>query len=68
MKKIGNETPARATVIIDRSSTEPRFSAEMTPVPTPASNQMKAAPKASDAVTGIRETRSGKTGVWVRNE
>src|SRR5262249_51711837 len=68
VKKIGSETPASATLIAARSNTLPRRSAESTPVATPASNQMIAAPTASEIVTLIRSTRSGQTGFWVMNE
>jgi hypothetical protein len=68
VKKIGSETPASATDIMPRSSTDPRLSADTMPVPTPVISQMNAAPPASEAVTGIRACRSGQTGCWVRNE
>ncbi len=40
----------------------------MTPVPTPVISQMKAAPPASEAVTGIRADQVRQTGCWVRKE
>ena len=42
-----------------RSNTEPRLSAETTPVETPVTSQITAAPKASDAVTGSRPVSGG---------
>jgi hypothetical protein len=68
VKKIGNETPARATLIAALSNTEPRRSAESTPTATPLVSQSTAAPAASDIVTGSRSMMSGSTGFWVRNE
>ncbi len=68
VKKIGSETPASATPIAARSKMVPRRSADRTPVATPDSSQITAAPAASENVTVIRSTRSGQTGFWVRNE
>ena len=65
---MGRETPAKAMVIAIRSKTEPRFSAEMTPVVTPATSQITAAPRASDAVTGSRRVISFQTGWLLLNE
>ncbi|CAM5728434.1 hypothetical protein SALBM311S_02394 [Streptomyces alboniger] len=48
VKKIGRgETPPRAPIIAARSQTEPRLSAETTPVLTPAISQRTQAPAAS---------------------
>lgn len=68
MKKIGSDTPARATPIDTRSTALPRLSAEITPVVTPNSSQITAAPPARDSVTGSRSSRSGQTGVWLMKE
>jgi hypothetical protein len=41
---------------------DPRFSADSTPMLMPNTAQRKAAPMASENVTGIRSSRSGQTG------
>ena len=51
-----------------RSKTEPRFSAEMTPIATPMITQMMAAPTARDNVTGNRFWILGSTGWLVLKE
>ena len=68
MKKIGSDTPASAMPIENRSNRVPRLSAEMTPMATPPTSQMTAAPMASERVTGRSLTICGQTGCWVRNE
>ena len=68
MKKIGSETPASAMPIAARSKTLPLRSAESTPVATPKTSQITAAPTASEMVTGSRSSRSGSTGFWVMKE
>ncbi len=68
MKKIGNETPASATVIAARSKIDPRFSADSTPIATPDTSHRIEAPAASDSVTGIRSSSSGQTDCLVMNE
>ena len=62
MKKIGRDTPARATAIAARSKAVPRLSAETTPIAVPASSHITAAPNASDAVTGTLLISIGHTG------
>src|SRR5262245_52042534 len=68
VKKIGSDTPASAVPMANRSKTLPLRSADSTPVATPLSSQMIAAPAASDPVTVIRSVSSGQTGFCVRNE
>ncbi len=52
-----------------RSKKEPpRFRAETTPIATPETTQMTAAPTASDSVTGMRSTSWGQISVCVLNE
>src|SRR6266508_1912916 len=68
VKKIGSETPARAGLIASRSKKLPLRSADSTPVATPPTSQMIAAPAARDAVTVNRSVRSGQTGFCVMNE
>jgi len=56
-----------------RAGLEPAFGSEEkaadgTPVMTPNTSQMIAAPSASEIVTGARSIRSGSTGFWVTNE
>ena len=52
MKKIGSDTPTRATLMENRSNRVPRLSAEMMPMDTPETSQIIAAPIASESVTG----------------
>ena len=40
----------------------------MTPMATPPTSQITAAPIASESVTGRALTICGQTGCWVRNE
>ena len=68
MKKIGSDTPASAMPIENRSNRVPRFSAEITPMATPLTSQITAAPMASESVTGMSLTICGQTGCWERNE
>ena len=68
VKKIGRETPPRAPIIAARSQTEPRLSAETTPVLTPAMSQRTHAPAASAAVTGSASLSVFHTGSSVTKE
>ena len=68
MKKIGSDTPARATPIENRSNRLPRRSADSTPIDTPPISQRIAAPTASDNVTGSADISCGQTGCWLRKE
>ena len=68
MKKIGSDTPARATPIENRSNRLPRRSAESTPIDTPPTSQSTDAPIANEIVTGRSLTICGQTGCWERNE
>ena len=54
--------------MVSRSKIEPRLSAERTPMATPETTQMTAAPMASEKVTGMRWTISGQTSTWVLKE
>ena len=54
--------------ISTRSVSEPRLSADTTPVTTPISSHSTAAPMAMEKVTGIRSTISSVTGWLSRNE
>ena len=62
MKKIGSDTPARATPMENRSNRVPRLSAEITPIATPPTSHRIAAPMASEMVTGRLLTICGQTG------
>ena len=68
MKKIGSDTPARATPIENRSNRVPRLSAEITPIATPPTSHKIAAPTASETVTGRPATSIGQTGCWFLKE
>ena len=68
MKKIGSDTPASAMPMAPRSNTVPRRRAEITPMLTPATSQMSAAPTTSEMVTGARSSSSGHTGCFVMKE
>ncbi len=68
MKKIGSETPGQGDAHRRPVEEGAPFSAESTPMDTPANTQMTAAPTASDRVTGSRSSRSGHTGCRLMNE
>ena len=68
MKKIGRDTPSRATPIENRSKKVPRRRADSTPIATPPTSQRIAAPTARERVTGMSLTICGQTGCWLLKE
>ncbi len=65
---VGVETPTTVDPIAARSTQVPRRSAASTPVPTPTTDQITAAPSAIEAVMPNRSPISDVTGSLSRKE